>query len=63
LDGGIKTTFEDYAAGDVYNSWVSVSLGALTAGTIYTLKLQVDSKNDASSNYYCSPQYMVLVKT
>lgn len=59
----VGDTQDLYAASGAYNGWSGgVPLGALAAGTSYTLKLEVAGKNASSSNYNMSFQMIMFVK-
>ena len=56
---------DDYSVTPSYNEWTSIALGTLTAGTEYTLKIEVTGKNPSavSPYYYKSLQQAILVQT
>lgn len=52
VDSASKGTWDQYSGSSVYNQWSSeISLGALTAGTVYTLDLKVTDKNASSGGH------------
>lgn len=63
LDATTVGTIDTYNAGGAANSYGSLSGITVGADGVYLVKFTMATKNASSSNYYFSPQHIVLQRT